>query len=163
MQGRRPEPGRHIERVMVNFKTEGSTTGGLRVLSVLLGVFLVFMGQSKLAWFGDSGHLVEELEGWRGFAPAASRWYLEAVAIPAAPIFARLVPLGELVTGAALVAGVRVRLAATVALVMILNFHVAMGVIFTFGYLTNGYGLPVVGGLLALSIGGTKLPLSLGR
>ncbi len=133
----------------------------MRVLSMLMGVFLVFMGLSKMAWFGDSGHLVAELEQWREFAPSMSRWYLDAVAIPGAPVFARLVPLGELVTGVALVAGVRVRLAATVALLMILNFHVAMGVIFTYGYLTNGYGLPVVGGLLALAIGGTKLPLTM--
>ena len=148
---------------MANFTTWGSVAGGLRVLSVLMGVFIVFMGMGKLAWFGDSGYLVAELERWREFAPAMSRWYLDTVAIPGAPLFARLVVLGELATGAALVTGVRIRLAATVALLMILNFHVAMGVIFTYGYLTNGYGLPVVGGLLALAIGGTKLPLSLGR
>ena len=28
-------------------------------------------------------------------------------------------------------------------------------------YLRNGYGLPVLGGLLALAVGGTRLPLSL--
>ena len=148
---------------MANLTTSGSVAGGLRVLSVLMGVFLVFMGLGKTAWFGDSGFLVAELEGWREFAPSMSRWYLETVAIPGAPVFARLVVLGELATGAALVIGFRIRPAATVALLMILNFHIAMGVIFTYGYLTNGYGLPVVGGLLALVIGGTKLPLSLGR
>jgi len=148
---------------MTNFTTSRSVSGGLRVLSVLMGVFLLFMGLSKTAWLGDSGYLVAELEGWREFAPSISRWYLETVAIPGAPVFARLVVLGELATGAALVTGVRIRLAATVALLMILNFHVSMGVIFTYGYLTNGFGLPVVGGLLALAIGGTKLPLSLGR
>ena len=148
---------------MANFTTSGSVAGGLRVLSVLMGVFIVFMGLGKLAWFGDSGYLVAELERWREFAPSMSHSYLDTVAIPGAPVFARLVVLGELATGAALVTGVRIRLAATVALLMILNFHVAMGVIFTYGYLTNGFGLPVVGGLLALAIGGTKLPLSLGR
>ena len=148
---------------MANFTTSGSVAGGLRVLSVLMGVFIVFMGMGKLAWFGDSAYLVAELERWHEFAPSMSRRYLETVAIPGAPVFARLVVLGELATGAALVTGVRIRLAATVALLMILNFHVAMGVIFTYGYLTNGFGLPVVGGLLALAIGGTKLPLSLGR
>ena len=33
---------------------------------------------------------------------------------------------------------------------MILNFHFAMGILFQSAYLTNGFGLPVVGGLSAL-------------
>jgi hypothetical protein len=32
---------------------------------------------------------------------------------------------------------------------------------FEYRYLTNGYGPPVVGGLLALALGGAALPLSL--
>jgi hypothetical protein len=34
---------------------------------------------------------------------------------------------------------------------------VASGVIFRYSYLTNGYGLPVLGGTLALAIGGIRL------
>ena len=52
------------------------------------------------------------------------------------------------------------RLAAVLALLMVLNFHFASGVMFQYSYLTNGYGLPVLGGLLALAFGGTSLPLS---
>jgi hypothetical protein len=50
----------------------------------------------------------------------------------------------------------RVRLAA-----MVLNFHFASGIIFRSSFLTNGYGLPVLGGLIALAFGGSALPLSL--
>jgi uncharacterized membrane protein YphA (DoxX/SURF4 family) len=82
------------------------------------------------------------------------------VAIPGAPIFARVVLLAELAGGAALILGVRVRLTAALSLLMVLNFHVASDVIFHYDYLTNGYGLPVVGGLLALSLSGTRLPFS---
>ena len=60
----------------------------------------------------------------------------------------------------ALLIGYRIRLAGVFALLMILNFHVAMGIIFRLEYLTNGYGLPVVGGLLTLALGATRLPLS---
>ena len=140
-----------------------SAAGGLRALSLVLGTFLVFMGLNKLPWLADSGYLVWELQQWRDAAPAASRWYLETVAIPGAPVFARLVLLGELTTGAALVCGFRLRLAAVAALLMVLNFHFASGIMFTYGYLTNGYGLPVIGGLLALAIGGARLPFSVGR
>ena len=118
------------------------------------------MALGKLGWFTDSSFLVAELRGWWGGAPAVSRWYIDMVAMPGASVFARLVPLGELATGAALVAGYRVRLAATVGLLMILNFHFAMGILFQLAYLTNGYGLPVVGGLAALAVGGRRLPLS---
>jgi len=131
---------------------------GLRGLSVLMGVFLICMGLGKTAWLTDDGLLLAELERWQGLAPAASRWYLETVAIPASPLFARLVPLAELAAGAALVLGYRVQLAAALALVMVANFHFASGIMFTYGYLANGYGLPVLGGLFALAAGGAGLP-----
>jgi hypothetical protein len=43
---------------------------------------------------------------------------------------------------------------------MVLNFHFAMGVLLRYSYLWNGYGPPVLGGLLALVIGGARLPFS---
>jgi uncharacterized membrane protein YphA (DoxX/SURF4 family) len=136
---------------------------GLRALSVLLGVFLIFMGLDKTDWLMDGGILTRRLQDWRASAPAMSRWYLETIAIPGAPVFARLVLLGELAAGTALVCGVKVRLAAAASLVMVLNFHFASDVIFHYSYLTNAYGPPVLGGLLALTIGGTRLPFSLSR
>lgn len=140
--------------------TGGSAGVGLRVLSVIMGAFLILMGSNKVAWLTDSGFLTYELQQWLDIGPVAlGRWYLERVAMPGAPVFARLVLLGELSTGAALVCGFRVRAAAAVAVAMVLNFHFASGIIFTSGYWTNGYGPPVVGGLLALAIGGTRLPL----
>ena len=43
---------------------------------------------------------------------------------------------------------------------MVPNFHFACGVLFHYSDLTNGYGLPVLGGLLALALGGDRLPFS---
>ena len=142
---------------------ERSGAGGLRVLSLFMGVFLISMGFGKLGWLTDSSFLVAELRGWWGSAPALSRWYIDTVAIPGAPLFARLVLFGELASGAALVAGFRVRLAAGVAMLMVLNFHFTMGVMFHWAYLTNGYGLPVIGGLAALTLGARRLPFSFSR
>ena len=92
-----------------------------------------------------------------------ARWYLDTIAIPGAPVYARVVLLAELAAGAALVLGMLVRLAAALALVMVVNFHVASDVIFRYSYLTNAYGPPVLGGLLALAIGGVRLPFSVSR
>ena len=138
----------------------GAPAVGVRVLSIAFGVFLVSMGLGKTGWMLDGSILMGQLQEWLEFAHPISRWHLENVAIPGAPIFARLVLLGELASGVALLIGYRIRLAGVFALLMILNFHVAMGIIFRLEYLTNGYGLPVVGGLLTLALGATRLPLS---
>jgi uncharacterized membrane protein YphA (DoxX/SURF4 family) len=139
----------------------GSSATGLRVLSLCLGIFFLFMGLDKLAWLSDAGLLTKQLNEWVETAPAASRWYVRTIAIPGAPVFARLVLVGELATGAALLLGFQTRLAALVGLFMVLNFHFAMGVLLQYSYLWNGYGPPVLGGLLALAIGDARLPFSL--
>jgi uncharacterized membrane protein YphA (DoxX/SURF4 family) len=139
----------------------GPAATGLRVLSMFLGVFLIFEGLGKIAWLTDSGPLAGALQGWLKDAPPTARWYLETFAIPGVPMFARLVPLGELLGGAALLAGFWTRLAAVAVFLMVLNFHVASGAIFQYRFLTNGFGLPVLGGLLALAIGGLRLPWSI--
>jgi hypothetical protein len=39
---------------------------------------------------------------------------------------------------------------------MALNFQIASGVIFKYSFLTNGYGLPVLGSTLALVLSGSR-------
>lgn len=135
----------------------------LRVLSLALGVFLLFMGLDKIDWLLDGGFLARRLQEWRGTARPLARWYLETIAIPGAPIFARAVPIAELAAGTALILGVWVRWAAALVLLMVINIHFAADIMFRYDYLINGYGLPILGGLLALALGGKKLPMSLSR
>ena len=130
---------------------------------MVLGIFLISMGLGKLDWAADSSLLENELRNWWGPAPAISKLYIDWFAMPLHPVLARLVLLGEVTTGLALVAGYRLRLAALAALFMILNFHFAMGLLFSSAYLTNGYALPVVGGLAAVAVGAKRLPYSLDR
>ena len=136
---------------------------GLAVIRILIGVFFIFEAVSKVSWLLDAGILAGRLTGWLNDAPpgSASRWYLEHVAMDGIGVFARLVPLGELAAGLALVAGVWTRTAALLAFLMVLNFHVASGALFKYAFLTNGYGLPVLAATLGVAIGGTRLPLSL--
>lgn len=136
---------------------------GLLVVRFLIGVFLLFEGIGKLSWFTDGSALAGTLARWHESAPALSRLYLEHVAIPGESVFARLVPLGELGCGLALILGLYTPVVALLALLMVLNFHVASGLVFQYGFLTNGYGLPVVGSLLGLTLGGSRLPFSLRR
>ena len=134
---------------------------GLRVLSVLLGVFFLFQGIRKIGWLMDPSPLTEQLTGYLEGANAWNRAYLERVCIPFAPVFARLVLFGELATGLSLITGVWTRYAAAVCLLMVMNIHFSSGLLFQYSFLTNAYGFPVVGGLLALAIGAAGLPLSL--
>jgi uncharacterized membrane protein YphA (DoxX/SURF4 family) len=138
---------------------------GLTVLRICLGVFFLFEGIGKLSWLMNASILAGRLHGWLADASAGSmsRWYLEHVAIPGVSVFARLVPLGELAAGVALIAGFWTPLAAFLAFLMVLNIHVASGALFKYAFLTNGYGLPVLGGTLGLAIGGIRLPFSLRR
>jgi uncharacterized membrane protein YphA (DoxX/SURF4 family) len=136
---------------------------GLTALRLCLGVFFLFEGIGKLSWFATSSVLRERLVEWADAAPALSRAYIQTVCLPGVELFARLVPLGEFSVAVAFLLGGYTRLAAAMGLLMVLNFHFASGIMFTYGYLTNGYGLPVIGGLLALALGGASLPLSVRR
>jgi uncharacterized membrane protein YphA (DoxX/SURF4 family) len=140
----------------------GQAATALRVLAVLLGVFFVFQGLNKLPWLLDSGILAERLQGWMRNAPAPTvRWYIETIAMPGVPLFARLVPLAELSTGISLIVGFWTRVVAMLALVMVANFHLALGSYFSVEFMRDGAGPPVMGALLALAIGGVRLPWSL--
>ena len=88
-------------------------------------------------------------------APPASRWYLERI-IPGAPVFARAVPLGAMLGGLALALGIWTRIAAAMSLVVVLSLQLGAGSMFRYAYLMDASGLPLVGGLLALMIGGDR-------
>jgi len=137
---------------------------GLAVLRIAIGVFFLFEGIGKIGWLTDTSVLAGQLAGWAQAVPGAS-WshlYLERVALPYASIFARLVPVGEMVTGLALIVGFWTPLFAFVAFFMALNFQFASGALFKYATLTSGYGPPVLGATLALTLGGVRLPWSIG-
>jgi len=136
---------------------------GLAILRILIGVFFVFEGLAKVRWFADSSILAGRLDDWLQHAPVGSisHWYLQRIALPGLTYWARLVPLGEIGCGLAMVLGVWTPLAAFIAFFMAVNFHIAGGTLFKYSFLSNGYGLPVLGSTLALAIGGVRLRWSL--
>ena len=136
---------------------------GLRVLAVGLGVFFIAMSLNKIAWLTDTHLLLERFQRWAPTASPSVRWYLQTIAIPAAPILARGIPISEFCTGLALIAGVWIRLAAVLALFMVLNFHFGTSAFYAWEFLRDGTGPPVLAGLLALAIGAKNLPYSVDR
>ena len=138
---------------------------GLALLRICIGIFFLFEGISKIRWFTDPSLLAGQLRGWAQAVPSAS-WshaYLERLAIPYASTFARLVPLGEITSGVALVTGFWTPFFALVAFFMALNFQFGSGALFKYSFFSSGYGLPVLGATLALAFGGVRLPWSIGR
>jgi uncharacterized membrane protein YphA (DoxX/SURF4 family) len=138
---------------------------GLTLLRILLGVFFLVHGIADLRWLLDPSLLSQQLATWSHAVTAGSMsaLYLRRVAMPFAPVLARLIPLAEIGAGFGMIAGFWTPLVACVAFVIVLNDHVASGAIFRYSFLANPDGLPVLGGTLALMIGGVRLPLSVGR
>lgn len=135
-------------------------TASLLIVRLCAGVFMFFFGLDKASWLLDSTPLQTQLSLWVTDAVPVSRWYLERI-MPGAPVFARIIPLGSMVAGVALTLGFWTRMAAAVSLVMVLSLQLAAGSMFRPAYLSDASGLPLIGALLALVIGGAKLPFSL--
>ncbi len=133
------------------------------ILRISIGVVFFFEGLGKVRWFADASMLRSQLTGWaQASVPGStSHWYLDRIALPYVVVFARLVPLGEMLSGLALILGVWTPLFAFIAFFMALNFQIASNSILRFSFLTSGYGLPVLGSTLGLAIGGVRLPLSI--
>ena len=133
---------------------------GLLVARISAGIFMFFFGFERASWLLDSTPLATLFSSWLTDAPAISRWYLERV-MPGAPVFARLLPIGSMIGGSALVLGFWTRMAAALSLSMLLCLQLAAGSMFRYAYLTDASGLALAGVLLGLMIGGGKLPFSL--
>ena len=140
----------------------GQTSAGGRaqaaalvLLRFFLGVFIFFFGLDRVSWLLDATPLAAQPSSWLVDAPLASRWYLDRI-IPGAPVFARVVPLAAMVGGIALAFGFWTRIAAAVSLVIVLSLQLAAGSMFRYSYLMDASGLPLVGGLLALLVGGAN-------
>jgi uncharacterized membrane protein YphA (DoxX/SURF4 family) len=131
-------------------------SAGILVLRICLGVFFLFEGLGKIRWFYDPSVLAGQLNGWLQTAAPGSitHTYLTKIAIPGTAVFARLVPAGEIVSGLGMITGLGTPLFAFIVFFMSLNFHVGSGALFKYSFLTNGYGLPVLGGALALTLAG---------
>ena len=136
---------------------------GLAIVRICIGLFFIFEGLGKIRWFLDASILNGQFAGWtQNAAPGSiAHWYLDRIAVPWVGVFARAVPLGEICSGVALVLGIWTPLFAFIAFFMALNFQIASGAVFKYSFLTSGYGFPVLGSTLGLTIGGVRLPWSL--
>ena len=141
----------------------GAAGVALRLLTLGLGVFFLAMSYNKRAWLGDPALLTDRFQRWLPTAAPYARYYLETVAIPGGPAFARVVPIAELLTAISMFTGRYTNVTAAAALFMVLNFHTATSSFSSIEFLRDGTGPPMIAALLALAIAGGRLPFSVGR
>ena len=136
---------------------------GLAVIRISVGIFFIVKGLIKYHWFIDSSILAARLHEWlqASATGSASRWYLEHLALPGLTVFTRLVPLGEISCGLALLVGFWTPLFAFIAFLIALNYQLASGQLADFRFLTNSYGLSLLASTLGLALGGKRLPWSI--
>jgi uncharacterized membrane protein YphA (DoxX/SURF4 family) len=124
-----------------------------RVLGIGVGVFFIAMSMNKIQWLSQPDLLLNRFVKWAPVASAPVRWYLQHIAIPAAPLLARAIPIGEFSVGVAFILGIAVRPAAILALFLVLNFHFGTSAFFAWEFLRDGTGPPLLAALLAMAIG----------
>lgn len=135
---------------------------GLTAVRFSVGLFFIAEGLTRYRWISDSTILAGRLGGWleASVPGSATRWYLERV-IPTTGVLSRVVPIGEALSGLALLVGFWTPFFAFLVFLLALNFHIASGSLFKWSFLARGDGLPVLGSTLALTIGGVRLPWSM--
>ncbi len=138
-----------------------SSEAGLVAARLALGVFFLFEGWDKLPWVLHPDMLASILSRWAAEGSSLSRWYVHTLCLPGVPVFARLIFFGEVAAGLALIFGLWTRTTAIILILLVLNIHLAHNTLLQYSFLSKGDGLPVLGGLMALAIGGAKLPLSI--
>jgi len=137
-----------------------SSEAGLVAARLALGVFFTFEGWDKLPWVMHPDQLASILTRWAEAGTPLSKWYVQTLCLPGVPVFARLVFFGEVLAGLCLIFGLWTRTTAVVLFLLVLNIHLAHNTLLHYSFLSKGDGLPVLGSLLALVIGGAKMPLS---
>ena len=119
------------------------------------------MAYNKVTWLSDPTQLTERFQRWLPNASPYARVYLQLVAIPGGAVLARVVPIAECLTALSMLTGVYTNVAASAAIFMIVNFHIATSSFSSIDFLRDGTGPPMFAALLALAIAGRRLPYTL--
>jgi uncharacterized membrane protein YphA (DoxX/SURF4 family) len=113
----------------------------LALLRIAAGLSLLMSGVAKVGWFSSSTALHQRLTEWSQAAPYAFVAGYDRAMLAHAGWLARVVVLGELGLGALLLLGFLTPVAALLAFVMVSQFQLASGQMFTKAYLYGQSGL----------------------
>jgi uncharacterized membrane protein YphA (DoxX/SURF4 family) len=123
-----------LESIVMNIKWIG-------FLRIVVGIYFLVHGLNRIEWFRTSEILREELHACSSTPYPAAQWVQKRVVLPYIEIWARLVPAGELLVGAALIVGLLSRTALILSIAMTLLYHTATGKIFTPLFVSDAAGM----------------------
>jgi uncharacterized membrane protein YphA (DoxX/SURF4 family) len=106
-------------------------------LRIVVGVFILAHGINIIDWFRSSEFLRADLQAFAANPHPATQWVLKHAALPYADIWALVIPAGEILIGALLIAGVLSRTAFIISIAMLLLYHIADGRIFSPLFITD--------------------------
>ena len=119
-------------------------------LRIVVGIFFISQGLNKLEWYSTSEFLKTSLDRYSLNAHPITLWYQDHVAKPGVEAWARLIPTGELLIGVGLVLGLLVRPTLIITLLLVINFHVANGGLFSRTFFVSPYAMLLLASLVFL-------------
>jgi thiosulfate dehydrogenase (quinone) large subunit len=134
---------------------------------IAVGLFFLAQGLNKLEWLSSSEFLKTNLARYAVAAHPATAWYHHYVAQPGVEAWARLIPTGEILIGVSLILGLLTRTSLIAGLLLVVNYHITNGKLFSVEFFSDPHALLLVASLLlllfsnaasTLALDGTKRP-----
>lgn len=117
---------------------------------IAIGLFFLAQGMNKLEWYSSSEFLRTSLDRYAQNPPAFTSFYQKHVAYPGIEAWSRMIPTGEMLIGAALILGVLTQPTLIIAMLLVINFHLTNGYLFSTQFFSNPYALVVLSSLAIL-------------
>jgi thiosulfate dehydrogenase [quinone] large subunit len=124
------------------------------ILRIAVAALFISIGLDKYneGWLTTSEHVRSSLDKYHQESAGPQRTYLEAVAIPYAGIWSKLIVAGEILLGVSLLLGILVRGSTALGVFMVLNLHAANGNLFSLNFFSSPWAATLVAGLLLLML-----------
>ena len=117
---------------------------------IAIGLFFLAQGLNKLDWYSSSEFLRTSLDRYAQGPPALTSFYQRQVAYPGIEAWSRMIPTGELLIGVALILGFLTQPTLIITILLVLNYHLATGNLFSTQFFSNPYALVLLSSLVVL-------------
>ncbi|MFI5252402.1 MAG: DoxX family protein [Bacteroidota bacterium] len=126
------------------------------LIRLALGGLFLHLGVGKIndGWIQNSAPLMESLKNFQTHATGYHLVYLTKIAIPYAPLWSKLMAVGEAAVGISLLIGLLVRFSSAIGIFMILNFHAATGLLYTLNFFGSASAAILAAGFTATMLAG---------
>ncbi len=122
------------------------------ILRLAVAILFIHLGYTKIngGWLSSNDNLKNSFTHFEQNAPPATKWYLEHVAKPGVDLWSKLIPLGETALGISLLLGLLVRLSTFIGTLMVLNFHLTNGSLFSLSFFGSPWSILLLPCLIVL-------------